>query len=105
MNATELEAYVDEKNHANFYSLTYAGNIDQPFVTGHKYRFTWGDSQGTDFRKMYMTIDQPWTSTDKSIYLVHKYNAKRSSFIVSDKLNGGREGNNTIGEMDTWKAG
>lgn len=93
-------------NRTNHGSIFFKEKLDPsngwaiPFVTGHKYKMSWGHT-GLDFEKMSLTLSERWESNDKPIYFVHNYTDVRALFDVttssSDNSNSnGNFSNNTI---------
>jgi hypothetical protein len=53
-----------------------------PFVTGHKYKISWGNN-GLDWDQMKVELSERWAETDKSIYFVHNFTDVRESMDVT----------------------
>jgi len=65
MNETELEEYiVNRDNYGSFnWKKKNSKNWAKPFVTGHKYKISWG-VVGLDFEKMNFEVAQPYLASD-----------------------------------------
>lgn len=53
-----------------------------PFVTGHKYKISWGNN-GLDWDQMQVGLSERWAESDKSIYFVHNFTDVRAAMDVS----------------------
>lgn len=99
----------NKTEHSSFFfkkSLDPAMGWAVPFVTGHKYKISFGMT-GLDFEQLTMTRSENWKADDLSIYLVHNWTDVRQRISVQD---GGSNGldidNNTISATKTdWKFG
>jgi hypothetical protein len=99
MNETELEDYIlDRSNYGSFnWKFKPGKNWATPFVTGHKYKISWG-VVGLDFERMKVTVSQKYVENDQSVYLVHNFTDVRQAIYVDS--NGYRFPNETI--PDSW---
>ena len=52
-----------------------------PLVTGHKYKFSFGNT-GVDFEELDIELSERWEESDKPIYLVHNFTDVRAKFDV-----------------------
>ena len=74
-----------------------------PFVTGHKYRFHFGET-GINFESLRLTTSVRWEETDKPLYFVHNFTDVRAAIDV--QLDGKVIANNTIGATQAeWEMG
>ena len=52
-----------------------------PFVTGHKYKISWGP--GLDFDKFEIDLSEKWQYSDKNIIIMHNFTNVRAAFNVT----------------------
>jgi len=78
--AVNKEEYVGEKDNYTSYPWLKSG-WTVPFVTGHKYKISWGNN-GLDWDAMKVTLSERWTESDQSIYFVHNFTDVREAFDV-----------------------
>jgi hypothetical protein len=43
-----------------------------PFVTGHKYKISWGNN-GLDWDQMRVDLSERWEESDRSVYFIHNF--------------------------------
>lgn len=85
-NATEYEANKTEHSTVIFKMKTDPKNgWAIPFVTGHKYKLSWGQT-GLDFEKMQYTLSERWEPFDKDIYLLHNFTDIRAEINFTVKM-------------------
>lgn len=68
-----------------------------PFVTGHKYKFSFGSS-GLDFDSLRLDLSERWNDDDKNIYFIHNFTDVRAAIDV--KVNGVLFENDTLPSQD-----
>jgi len=85
-NETELETYIDDRDNYGSFNWKFkpSKNWAQPFVTGHKYKISWGVT-GIDFEAMNFEVAQPYHPDDKSVYLIHNFTDVREGIEVHDR--------------------
>jgi hypothetical protein len=78
LNSTELQAY--ENNVANYGLVPYRVLLDPasswpvPFLTGHKYRASWGYFP-MDWTTMTAETSDRWLPTDLGVYVIMNFTA------------------------------
>ena len=97
MNETEKQAYIDDRSNYGSFNWKFkpSKNWAQPFVTGHKYKISWG-VVGLDFEQMNFEVAQPYHPDDKSVYLIHNFTDVREGIEVHDRATNIRYMNETI---------
>lgn len=75
------EEYIEEKDNYTSYPWLKSG-WTVPFVTGHKYKVSWGNN-GLDWDQMEVGLSERWADSDKSIYFVHNFTDVRAKMDVS----------------------
>ena len=106
-NETELETYIDDRDNYGSFNWKFkpSKNWAQPFVTGHKYKISWGVT-GIDFEAMNFEVAQPYHPDDKSVYLIHNFTDVREGIEVHDRSTNIQYLNETIASnSDDWVAG
>lgn len=79
----------DKKNPINAWAI--------PFVTGHKYKISWG-SMGIDFTQMQVDLSERWRDSDKNIFLVHNFSVVREAINIT--VNNIQIMNNTLPSLN-----
>jgi hypothetical protein len=73
--------YIDDIN--NYSSWPYLlGGWTAPFVTGHKYKISWG-ATGLDWDQAEINLSPRWAENDRNIYMVHNFTETREKMDVS----------------------
>lgn len=89
MTDEEKQAYQDDGDNYSAIKFDDMGQPDGgwhvPFVTGHKYKVSWGAS-GLDFEEMWVYVEQNWESGDEPIHFVHNHTDIRFSIINSQYM-------------------
>jgi hypothetical protein len=81
MMTVNTEEYIgDLENYTSYPWLKSGWTV--PFVTGHKYKISWGNN-GLDWDQMQVGLSERWAESDKSIYFVHNFTDVRAAMDVS----------------------
>jgi len=100
-----LEVYTDNGDNYTSYPWLKSG-WTVPFVTGHKYKISWGNN-GLDWDQMEVELSERWVDSDKSVYFVHNFTDVRHQYDTTLKTQTGtlpkdteQLKNNTINFLD-----
>lgn len=71
-------------------------NWAAPFVTGHKYKISWG--WANDFEEIQIQVSDRWLETDKNIHFVTNFTDQRVAMNLTNLKGAGGKKNQILNE-------